>query len=38
MKKRNLIIFIIILAMGLVWGVVYWYLIAPYMDVGALAL
>lgn len=38
MRKRNIIIFIAILAMGLVWGVVYWYLIAPHLDVGAMVM
>lgn len=34
MKKKNMILFITILIMGLIWGFVYWFLIAPVIDLG----
>ncbi|VDG97833.1 Uncharacterised protein [Lysinibacillus sphaericus] len=32
MKKRNLLLFLGIVIMALVWGAVYWYLVVPIID------
>lgn len=32
MKKKNLILFLAIIVMALIWGVVYWYLVVPIID------
>lgn len=34
MRKRNVILFLSIVAMGITWGVVYWIFIAPYANIG----
>ncbi len=32
MKKRNLLLFLGIVVMALVWGAVYWYFVVPIID------
>lgn len=32
MKKKNIILFVSIVAMAIVWGVIYWYFVVPVID------
>lgn len=32
MRKKNLILFLAILVIGLIWGAAYWYFVVPVID------
>lgn len=32
MKKKNIILFASIVAVAIIWGVIYWYLVVPVID------
>lgn len=34
MRKRNILLFVLIIVLAMIWGAVYWYFIAPFADIG----
>lgn len=32
MRKKNMILFVSILVIALIWGAIYWYAVAPVID------
>lgn len=32
MRKKNIVLFAVILAVALIWGAVYWYVVQPIID------